>query len=201
MESWSLWLRLSYVSPSSIIPSSVLTCSLKEQATALARFAHYPNPQTFPTGTRGAGGLFAPPNFSLTPQAYLRSANTLITVIVQIETRTGVENCSAIASVPGIDALFIGPNDLASSMGYFAFDHASIEEVQVAGRTVLEAARRAGKFAGYFSLGAEDAARRVREGWQFVNCGADLIALTAWMGGEMRRLRELVEEGGGAKES
>ncbi|KAF2170579.1 hypothetical protein M409DRAFT_64265 [Zasmidium cellare ATCC 36951] len=163
----------------------------------VARFAHYPS-KDFPSATRGQGGLFAPPNFSLDPKSYALTANALITIIVQIETRTGVTNAAAIASRPGIDALFIGPNDLASSMGHFAFDHAQIPEVQEAGKTVLAAAKKAGKFAGYFSLGAEDAARRVREGWEFVNCGADLVAITSWMGAEMGRLRGLVEGMGSA---
>jgi 2-keto-3-deoxy-L-rhamnonate aldolase RhmA len=51
--------------------------------------------------------------------------------------------------------LFIGPNDLASSMGYVAFDHASIPEVQEATKKVLKAALDAGKYAGHFALSAE----------------------------------------------
>jgi len=51
--------------------------------------------------------------------------------------------------------LFIGPNDLASSMGYFALDHASIPEVQEATVRILKAAKDAGKFAGHFALNAE----------------------------------------------
>lgn len=176
------------------LPHPLLTLIEQEQATSLSRWAHYPSP-TFPQGTRGCGGLFAPPNFSLSQQSYLLHANTLITVIVQIETRLGVQNCAEIAAVEGIDALFIGPNDLASSLGHFAFDHPKIPEVQEASQKVLEAAKEKGKFAGYFCMGAEDAAKRVREGWDFVNCGADLIALTAWMTGEMERLRGLVGEG------
>ena len=53
------------------------------------------------------------------------------------------------------DMLFIGPNDLAASMGYFAFDHAKIEEVQQATVKVLNAAKGAGKFAGHFALSAD----------------------------------------------
>lgn len=51
--------------------------------------------------------------------------------------------------------LFVGPNDLASSMGYFALDHAQIAEVQHASQRVLEAAKGAGKYAGHFALSAE----------------------------------------------
>ena len=53
------------------------------------------------------------------------------------------------------DMLFIGPNDLAASMGYFAFDHAKIDEVQQATVKVLNAAKGAGKFAGHFALSAD----------------------------------------------
>ncbi len=85
----------------------------------------------------------------------MKTANQNILVIVQIESRAGVENCEAIAGVDGIDMLFIGPNDLASSMGYFAFDHADVPEVQEATQKVLEAAKRKGKWAGHFALSAE----------------------------------------------
>ena len=53
------------------------------------------------------------------------------------------------------DMLFIGPNDLCQSMGYFAFDHANVPEVQEATARVLKAAKDAGKFAGHFALSAE----------------------------------------------
>lgn len=136
--------------------------------------------------------MFAPANFHLSPADYMHHANTNIVVIVQIETELGVQNAEEIASVPGIDMLFIGPNDLCCSMGYFAFDHKKIPEVQSAARTVLSAAKKQGKYAGYFCLSAEDAAERARQGYDFVNCGADLVALTAWMGGEMAKLNRIL---------
>jgi 4-hydroxy-2-oxoheptanedioate aldolase len=80
-------------------------------------------------------------------------------------------------------------------MGYFAFDHPKIPEVQAASARVLEAAKAKGKFAGHFALGAEEAARRVKQGWHFVNCGADIVALTSWMTAEMGKLKALVAEG------
>lgn len=134
-------------------------------------------------------------SFNASPQDYLRHANDRITVIVQIETRMGVENCEEIAAVDGIDALFIGPNDLCSSLGYFAFDHPKVPEVQEASLKVLAAAKAKGKFAGYFSLGAEDAAKRLKQGWHFVNCGADMVAITSWMSAEMAKLKALTSDG------
>lgn len=115
--------------------------------------------------------MFAPANFNQDGRDYLRHANDNILVIVQIESRKAVENCEEIANTPGIgtsvsiylwqsfltgpDMLFIGPNDLASSMGYFAFDHGKIDEVQQATARVLKAAKDGGKFAGHFALSAD----------------------------------------------
>jgi 4-hydroxy-2-oxoheptanedioate aldolase len=90
------------------------------------------------------------------------------------------------------DALFIGPNDLASSMGYFAFDHAKISEVQEATARILKAAKSAGKFAGHFALSAQVAAQKSKEGFDFMNCGADIVALTTWMAKEMGDLNNLL---------
>jgi 4-hydroxy-2-oxoheptanedioate aldolase len=119
--------------------------------------------------------------------------------------------------------LFIGPNDLAASMGYVPFDHASIEEVQMATSKVLRATKEKGKFAGHFALSAEIgetrplkpctprstfqknqklglndnkppiAAQRSKQGWEFMNCGADIVAVTAWMSAEMAKMKALLE--------
>ena len=65
--------------------------------------------------------------------------------------------------MPDLDMLFIGPNDLASSMGYFAPDHAKIPEVQEATARVLKAAKDAGKFAGHFALSADVGTFEIRD--------------------------------------
>jgi 4-hydroxy-2-oxoheptanedioate aldolase len=144
--------------------------SLQEQAVAIVNGMKYPS-ERWPNGIRGAGAMFAPANFNQNGQDYLRHANDNIIVIVQIESRKAVENCEEIANTDGIgtsavfvvcfhadvclDMLFIGPNDLAASMGYFAFDHAKIEEVQTATARVLKAATDVGKYAGHFALSAD----------------------------------------------
>lgn len=161
------------------------------QAELIARASHYRSTE-FSTGIRGTGGLFAPANFNISAASYMNHANSNITVIVQIETETGVENAQEIASVPGIDMLFIGPNDLCCSMGYFAFDHKRIPQVQEAVIRVRDAAKREGKYAGYFCLSAEDAAQRAKMGFEFVNCGADIVAISSWMGSEMAKLKDLL---------
>ncbi|OJJ76709.1 hypothetical protein ASPBRDRAFT_27131 [Aspergillus brasiliensis CBS 101740] len=144
-------------------------------------------------GLRGAGAMFAPAAFDQTGREYLTHANDNVMIIVQIESRTAVDNCAAIAAVPGIDMLFVGPNDLASFMGYFALDHAQIPEVQKATTRVLQAAKDAGKYAGHFALSADVAAAKYHQGFDFVNSGADIVALTSWMSTEMSKLRQLTD--------
>ncbi|KAL2865544.1 HpcH/HpaI aldolase family protein [Aspergillus lucknowensis] len=163
-------------------------CETKEQAEAIVSGCRYP-----PFGTRGAGAMFAHSAFNQSPREYFTTANDHIIVIVQIESRRAVENCEEIAGVDGVDMLFIGPNDLASSMGYVAFDHGGIEEVQSAIARVLKAAKGRGKYAGHFALGAEEAAKRWAQGFDFVNCGADIVAVTRWMGQEMKKLRVVMD--------
>ncbi|KAK0385378.1 hypothetical protein NLU13_7854 [Sarocladium strictum] len=176
-------------------------CETKEQAEGIVKAAKYPSKE-FPGAFRGAGALFAPANFNQTGREYLFTANRNIMVCVQIETRLAIENVEAIANVPGIDMLFIGPNDLAASMGYVASDHGSIPEVQEAGKKVLEAAKEAGKYAGYFAMSAGAAAQKYREGWEFMNCGADVVALTSWMSNEMETMKSMIQSSEGkTKES
>ncbi|KAJ3527948.1 hypothetical protein NM208_g10452 [Fusarium decemcellulare] len=184
-------------------------CETKEQAEAIVRAAKYPS-SDWPTGIRGAGAMFAPMAFNQNGREYLLNANQNLMICVQIETRKAVENVEEIANVQGIDMLFIGPNDLASSMGYVAFDHASIPEVQEASAKVLKATLDAGKYAGHFALSADEgkfsvivtqsytderfalAANKYKQGFHFVNCGADIVAVTAWMSNEMATLKQLV---------
>lgn len=138
--------------------------------------------------------MYAPAAFNQTGRDYLLTANDNVMVCVQIESRKAVENVEAIAAVDGVDMLFIGPNDLASSMGHVAFDHASIPEVQDAIARVLAAGLAAGKYVGHFALSADAAAAKVRQGFHFVNCGADIVAVTAWMAGEMGKLKTMLAQ-------
>lgn len=133
---------------------------------------------------------------------YSTSVNEKLVVIVQIETPLGVANCEEIAAVKGIYALFIGPNDLCASMGFLWRNHADMREVQEAGDKVLKAAKEVGKFAGYFCLSAEQATARAKKGWEFANCGADIVAVMAWMGSEMGKFKKMtgaLNQGNGMK--
>jgi 4-hydroxy-2-oxoheptanedioate aldolase len=163
-------------------------------------------------GNRSAGAMFAHHAFSGQSQDglslgmangrdYYLKANDAVMVCVQVESRKGVENIEEIAAVSGLDMLFVGPNDLASTMGYVSFDHAMEQEVQDAVEVVRQVGKKHGKYVGMFCLGAEEAAKRWSQGWEFVNLGADLVAIASWMGGEMAKLQKSVEEGRPTKDA
>jgi 4-hydroxy-2-oxoheptanedioate aldolase len=71
----------------------------------------------YPQGDRSVGGGRHSMSFGTDAGQYRRNANDEILLVLQIEHIRGVENADAILSVPGVDACFIGPNDLAASMG------------------------------------------------------------------------------------
>ncbi|KAF9036039.1 Phosphoenolpyruvate/pyruvate domain-containing protein [Hymenopellis radicata] len=170
--------------------------STPEEAKALVSYAKFPVPlaQRTPgsiSGVRGAGSPFAPAAFGQGMGEYIATANRNTFIAVQIETVEGLGNCEEIAKVDGIDMLFVGPNDLCSSMGYPALDHANIPEVQEAIKRVLAAAKAAGKYAGMFCTSAEQVKARFEQGFDFMNLGADVVALGVWNGVELGKLKDI----------
>jgi 2-keto-3-deoxy-L-rhamnonate aldolase RhmA len=69
-----------------------------------------------PEGVRGMAGMSRGSRFGTLPN-YFKNANQGIAVIVQLETPEAVANLEAIAAVPGVDAIFLGPADLSGAMG------------------------------------------------------------------------------------
>lgn len=84
-----------------------------EQAAELVRAVRYP-----PEGVRGAAaGIVRASRWGRIPD-YLERASEEVCLLVQIETAAGLANLDAIARVDGVDGVFIGPADLAASLGY-----------------------------------------------------------------------------------
>ena len=101
--------------------------------------------------TRAAGyGAFGGPQHTL-------ASNSGIALIVMIETPEGVANAASIAAVPGVDAVFIGPNDLAHSMGHENRWHD--DPVQTAIRQAIEGVASAGCCPGILSLTPQETER------------------------------------------
>lgn len=130
-----------------------------EQAHSLVQQIKYPMPSssTHDGGGGQRGSAFssrAAGYGSFGGPAHTQRSNEGIALIVMIETPEGVANASAIASVPGVDGVFVGPNDLAHSMG---FENRWAEDaVQAAIEKVLRAVATAGKCPGILALTPQD---------------------------------------------
>ena len=84
-----------------------------EQARALVAATRYP-----PEGIRGVGAAVARASRWGARRDYLGAANDEVCLLVQAETRTALANLQSICAVDGVDGVFIGPADLAASMGH-----------------------------------------------------------------------------------
>ena len=139
------------------------------QAVASTRF-----PENGNGGIRGIAGLARAGKFTL-DTGYLKNANSQACAILQIETAEGVKNVREIAQVDGADCLFIGPADLAANLGHLG--NQRHPEVLAAVDQVVQACEQAGKIAGIFAAGAEDAAFFRKRGVKMVALHSDVASL------------------------
>ncbi|MCA9069323.1 MAG: 2-dehydro-3-deoxyglucarate aldolase [Planctomycetaceae bacterium] len=140
-----------------------------EQAKEAIAAAKYP-----PVGNRSVGGGLHALNFGATAGDYYRYANDEILVILQTESPEGVENAEAIYSLPGCDAIFVGPNDLKFQMRKADGEDPTAEEHEAMMQRVLEIGKRVGTPVGLHVQTTEDVDRRIKEGWQFIALGSEL---------------------------
>ncbi len=140
-----------------------------EQAAAAVAATRYP-----PQGTRGVSVAHRGNRYGAIPD-YSQTINDHISVVVQIETRAGVAACERIAAVPGVDALFIGPSDLAAALGHLG--HSEHPEVQEAMARIFAAASAAGKPSGILCPIESEARRYLDLGVTMVAVGSDLGVL------------------------
>jgi 2-dehydro-3-deoxyglucarate aldolase len=103
---------------------------------------------------------------------YFEVANDNIGVAVQIESRAAVEAVDEIAAVEGVDALFVGPSDLAANYGHLG--NANHPDVQAAIAHVFERTHAAGKASGILAPVQADAERYLAMGASMVAVCADL---------------------------
>ena len=98
-------------------------------------------------------------------------------IAVQIETVSALQNLPEILSVEGLDLIFIGANDLSASMGFF--NQPGHPRVQEAIDQILTAACQARVPVGLMASDADDAKRRINQGFQFVGVGSDVGLLSS----------------------
>lgn len=141
----------------------------REEAIAAVAASRYP-----PVGTRSVGGSVHALNFDTTAPDYFAHANDEILVVLQCEHIQSVENADAIFSVPGIDAIFVGPNDLAASMRGADGSPPTAEATARAHKTILETCKKHGVPAGFHCGTPDEVLLRIEEGWQFLALGSEL---------------------------
>jgi 2-keto-3-deoxy-L-rhamnonate aldolase RhmA len=140
-----------------------------EQAQNVVRFARYA-----PEGARGVG-LARAHGYGQRFAEYVEAANREIAVIVQAEHVRAVENIEAIVRVPGVDAVLLGPYDLAASLGKMG----QVDDPLVvdAIRHVTAACRAAGMPLGYFGVTAAAVRPYVEAGYTLIVAGVDALFL------------------------
>jgi len=158
--------RILEVGGRSLLVPFVQNAGEARQAVAAAR---YP--------PRGVRGFSAAPRANLYGRVadYHLHAHEETCVLVQVETRAAINEIEAIASVDGVDGIFIGPGDLAADLGHLADPgHA---EVQAAIAGSCARIRAAGKAAGILASRPDDPSRYLEMGFTFVAVGSDVGVL------------------------
>jgi 4-hydroxy-2-oxoheptanedioate aldolase len=156
-----------------------------EDVKAVVSACRYP-----PDGERGiAAGRGA--GYGLDFMGVLREANKEVMVIVQIETKEALDSIDEILSVPGLDAILIGPADMSAALGHtLDFQHA---DVVAAFNKIQKAAAAAGKPAGFYCNSPKEAQMRFDQGFSFANICNDAGLL---LGAYTKTLRDMKDIAG-----
>lgn len=141
-----------------------------EQAADIVRAVRYPL-----HGVRGVGSALARSSRWNRVEGYLGRADETISLTVQIESAAAVANVERIVETEGVDAIFVGPSDLAASMGHLG--QQSHPEVVDGVLRSITAGISAGKPVGVNAFVPEDAERYLAAGAAFVAVGADVAIL------------------------
>ncbi len=137
----------------------------REEAVRTVQASRYP-----PIGFRSYGG----PRVRLYGGTdYFEHSNEEIAILVQIEHIEAVNHIDEILSVEGIDAFFIGPNDLAASMGIkLGLDNPNPRHIEAVNK-VLAAGKKHHVPGGILVSSPEAANERIAQGFQFIGLGSD----------------------------
>ena len=141
-----------------------------EEARAAVAAVRYP-----PGGVRGVGSALARSSRWNRTEGYLADGDAHVSLLVQVESAAAVEAAGEIAAVDGVDGVFVGPADLAASMGLLGQQtHPDVVEAVL--RT-FAAVRAQGKAVGVNAFDPDAAQRYLDAGASFVVVGADVTLL------------------------
>ena len=165
----------------------------REEAERAVRAARY-----YPDGNRSVGGGRHALSWDASGAEYFRAANEQVLVVLQIEHIDGVNNADEILSVPGVDACFIGPNDLAASMGLglgvpLESDHPELVEAIM---HIRDTCRKHGVATGIHTSGAEGVNFRIGQGFQFCAMASELRYMVGFLKEDLGKLEWTPSEKG-----
>jgi 4-hydroxy-2-oxoheptanedioate aldolase len=136
-----------------------------EEARVAVAATRYP-----PQGIRGVAGTTRATRYGRTAD-YLQRAHHDICIVAQLETADAIADAERIGAVSGIDGLFVGPNDLAASIGKLG--QPNCPEVRVLIDSALEKSRKIGKPAGILNFQPGEARNLFERGYAFIAVGSD----------------------------
>ncbi len=122
-------------------------------------------------------------------KVYLAQANAQTVTFAMIETRTALDNLTAIAATPGIDALFLGPADLSIALSQGTTVDPMSADVDRELDRIADAARKAGKIMGAYCHTAERAVALAKRGIRFLAVGSDLGFLRAGAAATLKTIK------------
>ena len=137
-----------------------------EQAKLLVAAMRYP-----PAGIRGVGAALARASQWNRVPNYLHEADDQMCLVVQVETRLGLQNVDAIAAVEGVDSVFIGPSDLSAALGHLG--KPGHPDVQKAIEHAIARIRAAGRAPGILATEEAQTRRYIELGCTLVAAGLD----------------------------
>ncbi|HVN93835.1 MAG TPA: HpcH/HpaI aldolase/citrate lyase family protein [Terracidiphilus sp.] len=152
-----------------------------EEARRAVASTRYP-----PEGIRGVARVIRANNYTRN-QDYHRNAHLDICVLVQLETKTALEQIEEVAAIEGIDGIFVGPSDVSASLGHLG--DTKHPEVQAVIKDAAHRIRAAGKSAGFLTGNADEAEAMFELGFNFTAVGNDVGLLTSVADGLAARFR------------
>ena len=159
--------------------------STKEEAEAAVRAAKYP-----PEGIRGIAGSTRAGHFGYNSTEYFESANKEIFLFVQIETPGGVKNIDDVLSVPGIDGIFIGPMDLATTHGFRG--QLGVPKMQEIILSLEKKIKARGKAMATICSNFEDAKEKFNRGYNMITLISDTVNLGKLAREEVGKFRKQI---------
>ena len=142
-----------------------------DDAERLVRYANYA-----PVGTRSFGPTRAMPTYGAD---YVSRANDVVVTFAMVETVEALENVASIARTPGLTGIYVGPSDLALSMGHVPKLDPDEPAVVDAVERILGACKDAGIRGGMHCLAPSYAKRMIDMGFDLVTVGSDVRLYTA----------------------